>query len=799
MLKNYVIIAWRNLMHNKLFSFINIAGLAIGIACCALIYLYVQREISFDRFNKKADRIYRITSIIHQPNGINNYALSSSMVAKRIQANFPGVEQITRLEFSKRNISHKDKNFFDTKLAYADSGFFNIFTLPLIEGNPSKALIQPYSIVLTESTAKRYFGTEPAFGKTLQFSDSISLTVTGIMKDVPENSHITFDAILSRTTLTDMNKSNIEWKDQLEKDWFYCSLYSYILLDKKSNYKDLEKNIANIFNKETAEIKKATGLALDIKLMPLTDIHLKSQLEAEPKWVARGNILYVYIFSATAILILLIACCNFINLSTARSINRSKEIGLRKVIGARRDQLISQFLGESVIYTLIATIFSFILLLMFIPLFNNLLETHLQVNVDIIWLYCLIICCVGFLAGLYPAILMSSFAPIRSLKGAVKHGLSDIFFRKGLVVFQFTIAIALIVGTSLILKQLGFIQNRNLGLNKEHLVSLELKGEDSRRTDVIVKELSEHPDILNATVNGFNFKGLPNLTLLPEGTPENEVTSSPVFSADENFIPTFKIQLVAGRNFSKAYTTDEAEAFIVNETAVKTFGWKTPKQALGKTIDWPFGKRGKVIGVVKDFNFASLHENIEPVLIHIFKPWFGFVTVRLKGKNVSEEMNHLESAWKKVAVSSPFKYAFLEDDFNSLYESEKKLRNLLSTFTLLAVIVACLGLFGLASFTIKQRVKEIGIRKVLGSTSLSIVKLLSKDFLKLVILSLVIASPIAFYGISKWLQGFAYKTEISWYIFVIAGILTIIVALVTVSFQALKAARSNPIKSLRSE
>jgi putative ABC transport system permease protein len=799
MIKNYIKIAWRNILSNKLFSLINISGLSIGITCCALIYLYVQKETSFDLFHEKADRIYRINTTIHQPGTIHYYAPSSSMVAQRIQATFPEVSKVVRIEFSKRNISNGDKKFFDTKLAYADSSFFDIFTYPLLEGNKKNALTHPYSIVLTETAAKRYFGSEAAFGKTIKFSDTINLAVTGIIKDIPSNSHITFDGILSRTTLVDMNKNNGEWKDHLEKDWFYCSLFTYILLDEKSDYKILEQKINTVFTKEMTEVRKATGLSMDIRLQPLKDIHLKSQLEAEYKGVLPGNILYVYIFSAAALLILLIACSNFINLSTARSVNRSKEIGLRKVIGARRFQLVAQFLGESVIYTLIAGLISFVLLLVSIPLFNGLLETNLQMNFSVLWIYISIICVVGFLAGLYPALLMSSFTPIRSLKGSVKHGLTDIFFKKGLVIFQFSIAIVLIIGTSLILKQLDYIQSINIGLNKEHLVSFELKAGDTRRSEVIAKELSKHSDVLGVTVNGFNFKGISNLTLLPEGTPENEMTSCPVFSADENFIPTFQIKVVAGRNFSKDFSTDEQEAFIVNETAVKKFGWKTPKEALGKKIDWPFGKTGRVVGVVKDFNYASLHETIEPLLIHIFKPWQGLITVRLKGGNVSNSMASLENIWKKTATESPLKYSFLEDDFNSMYKSEKNLRNLLSAFTFLAIFVACLGLFGLASFTIKQRIREIGIRKVLGSSVSSIIKLLSKDFLKLVLVSIIIASPLAFYGIYKWLQGFAYKTEINWYIFFISGSLALVIAFLTVSLQALKAAKENPIKTLRTE
>lgn len=799
MIKNYLKIAWRNLWKNKLFSFINIIGLAVGIACCILIYLYVQNEVSYDKYNEKADRIYRLTSVAFQKNKTDLFVPTSRIMSKAMQENFPEVLKIVRFNRTSRTISYKDKKFYDIKLLYSDSTLFDIFTFPFIAGNPQKALVAPYSIVLTESTAKKCFGSEPPLGKMLAFSDSLTLMVTGVMKDIPQNSHINFECIVSGSTMADLGKSDPHYLENNEQNWFNCNTYSYILIDKNVDPKVLETKANKMMEKEMATFKKDMGMWFNIYLQPLTDIHLHSKLEADYSPNTNSDIMYVYIFSGTAILILLIACCNFINLSTARSLNRSKEIGLRKVIGANRIQLITQFLGESLLFCFIASILSIILVLLLIPVFNSFIGTTLSLNLTVLWIYIGIILVVGVLAGFYPAMLMSSFAPIRSLKGKVIHSFADVFFRKGLVVFQFTVAIILIIGTTLVLNQLDFIQNQKIGINKDQVLNIELRPADAKKYDLIIKELSANSNVINASVSNFSFKQMPNITLVPEGIASNEVTACNVFSADENFLRTMKIELAAGRDFSKDFPTDVNEAFIVNEAAVKEFGWKNPKNAVGKKVEWGMGKNGKIIGVVKDFNYKSLHENVEPVLMHIFQPWFNTISLRLKTQDLKATMNQIENTWKNTAVNSPFKYTFLEDDFNTLYRSEVNMRSVLSVFTFLSILVACLGLFGLAAFTIKQRFKEIGIRKVLGSSVPNIVQLLSKDFLKLVVVSIIIASPVAWFATNKWLQDFAYKVEISWWIFLFAGILALLIAYITVAFQAIKAAIANPIKSLRTE
>ena len=766
MIKNYFKIAWRNIVRNKLFSAINIIGLSIGIACCSVIYLYVSYELSYDDYNEKSGRLFRLATITVQAKKTIIFARSSPPITERIKINFPEVEKFTRFSESQRLISYKDKKLFDTKIQYTDSGFFEMFSLDLLDGDPHKALTQPYSIVITQSMAKRYFGDEPAFGKMMQIADTINLMVTGVMKDIPSNSHFTTDCFISSNTRDDLFKNDARWSDN-QTNWFNCNSFSYILLKENTDPLALESKINKMLEKEMADINKESGMIMHIKMQPVGDIHLKSHLDSEFPGVIQGDITYVYIFSGAAFLILLIACCNFINLSTARSLNRSKEIGLRKVIGAGRYQLVSQFLGESIVFTVIASTIAFCIVLISLPFFNSFLGIPLSLTTDLLWLFVFIIVGVGILAGLYPALLMSSFAPVQSLKGKISHGISDIILRKGLVVFQFTIAIILIIGTTLILNQLSFIQNRNIGMNKDQVLNLELKVQDGQKARIILKELLRNPKVKEGTLNNFSFKEIGNLLMHPEGLADNETTSANIFGIDENFLSIYEIKLIAGRNFSRDFATDAEEAVLVNEAAVKDFGWKTAKEAVGKIL--AFGPPKKVVGVVKNFNFASLHDNIKPLVI-VFTPDFSTnISLRLKTEDLATTMKELESTWKKIATQSPFTYSFLEEDFNSLYRTEQNMRNVLSAFTFLSVFVACLGLFGLASFTIKQRFKEIGIRKVLGSSVSGIVQLLSKDFLKLVLLSFIIASPIAWYAMNRWLQDYAYRIDIGFWVFVIAG------------------------------
>lgn len=547
---------------------------------------------------------------------------------------------------------------------------------------------------------------------------------------------------------------------------------------------------------------KATGLYYDLKLQPLTSIHLHSNLDSELE--PNSSIVYVYIFCAAALLILLIACINFINLSTAKSISRAKEIGLRKVIGASRRQLILQFLGESFLFTITASAISIACIILLMPWFTSFTGEQLNLsnftNVHVVLLFTGGIIIVSVIAGIYPAFLLSSFSPIKVLKGTTKHEWGDVSLRKGLVVFQFTIAIVLISGALLVYQQLRFIQNQKLGLNKEQLIEVKLPPSQLNKKDILLQAFEKNSSVNNASLTGFSYQETVNtVATIPEGFSSNEINSTASIFGDENFLKTFQIPLVAGRNFSTSFPTDANEAFIVNEAAVKEFNWKNNNAALGKNINWGLGKKGKVIGVVKDFNYSSLHDNIKPVVIQISPDEYSFIALRIKPDNIERTISSLTATWKKFDAEDDFQYSFLDNDFAALYQSEQNLQRVLTLFTALSVIIACLGLFGLTAFTTEQRIKEIGIRKVIGATVFSILALLSKDFLKLVCIAVCIASPVAWFIINKWLQNFAYHIQINWFTFLVVGLCAMLIALITVSFQAIKAAIANPVKSLRTE
>jgi putative ABC transport system permease protein len=756
----------------------------------------VQYQLSYDKFNVNANEIYRLTEVLHLPTENNARAVTSPPMAPALKANFPEVKDAVRISYSGRYISYNNKKMRDARIMYADSGFFNVFSFPVIEGNLQKALSNPYSIVLTQSMAKKYFPQNfSAMGKTMRFSDTIPLTVTAVIKDVPANAHFKFDCILSRNTINAMSNN------EPETEWFNNNYYTYLLLQKNADYHQLEKKFNAYIARQMKDATKETGLYYDLKLQPLTSIHLHSDLHAEIQ--PNSNIVYVYIFCAAALLILLIACINFINLSTAKSISRAKEIGLRKVIGASRRQLIFQFLGESFLFTVTAAALSIACIILLMPWFVSFTDEQLTfhfVNADVLLLFAGVIIIVSITAGIYPAFLLSSFSPVKVLKGTTKYEWRDIFLRKGLVVFQFTIAIVLISGALLVYQQLRFIQNQKLGLNKNQVMEINIPSSQLSKQNILLQQSLKVPGVLNASLTGFSFKeGVGTVATLPEGFSNQELFSIGSVYADENFLKTFQIPLAAGRDFSRSFPTDADEAFIVNETAVKVFNWKNNNAALGKTIDWGLGKKGKVIGVVKDFNYSSLHDNIKPLIIQILPEGYGFIALRINPDNMQQTIASLAATWKKTVNEDDFSYSFLDEDFAALYQSEQNLQRVLALFTALSVIIACLGLFGLAAFTIAQRVKEIGIRKVVGATITSILALLSKDFLKLVFIAVCIASPVAWFIVNKWLQNFAYHIQISWFTFILVGLCAMLLALITVSFQAIKAAIANPVKSLRTE
>jgi len=797
MLQNYLKVAFRTFIKNRSFSLINIAGLAIGICTCILISLYVLDEVSYDRFHANADRIYRVTEQLHLPTENRHQTVTSPPMAPALQQAFPEVLKTVRLSFSSRTISYKENKFYDTRLLYADSAMFQIFSFPMIEGNPDKALTEPYSIVLTEKAAKKYFGNEDPLNKVMALSDTLTLTVTGVIQNVPANSHFQFDAVMSRSTITRMTNN------QPEDNWFNNGYYSYILLPKGYDISELEAKIPAFLDKEMGADRRESGPWYDFIFQPLPSIHLHATSLFEIG--VNGNIKYVYTFTVIAILVLLIACANYINLATAKSVNRAKELGMRKVVGARKNQLALQLLGESCLITLFAFVVAIALVSAALPAFNTFTTKTMSIGSlarpDVLGIIFTIFVLISLIAGGYPAWLMSSVSPLKAMKEYGRQGSSGGFVRKGLVVFQFTMSIILISATIVIFRQMDFMRNRNLGFQKEQVMQIELPFRLQSKYETIKEELAGIPGVMSASVSNFSFSngGTNNIAMLPEGAQENEITSEATISVDADFLHNFGVELLAGRNFEKGNIADDSSAFIVNEAAVKHFNWGTPETALGKKIDWGLGKKGRVIGVVRDFNYNSLHSEVDPLIIHVVTDWYSHVSLRVDAKDVPATIRQVESKWKELDNEGEFSYSFMDQDFANLYHAEEQTRSMVGLLASLAIFIACLGLFGLAAFIAEQRTKEIGIRKVLGANVAGLIALMSKDFLKLIAVAFILAVPVAWYAGSEWLTGFAFKTEMSWWIFAVAGIAAATVAILTVSFQSIKASMMNPVRALRTE
>ncbi len=798
MWKNNFKIAWRNLLNNKIFSAINIFGLAIGLACCILMFLFIQNELGYDKFHDNAKNLYRVTSIADGTNGKTNLAVTPSAWVPLMKKDYPGIKNYARLlKDEKVLVGEAGKEHSVVKnLLFADSAFFDIFSFKLLKGNPAKALGQPNTIVLTEQAAKKYFGKIDPIGKTLEatttFAPTFNVQVTGIVSEPPANSHIKFDALISMSTLGDI--SNL---------WAYHMYHTYVVLADGASKNSMEAKLKSFSDKYITDNPNADGKQ-EIHLQPITDIHLHSQMVGELE--ENGDITYVYIFSGIALFVLLIACLNFMNLSTVRSLKRAKEVGLRKVVGAEKQQLMKQFLGESILVSFFALILSLVIAVIMLPVFNNLsgrsLHINFGTNYNFIFALILLTAFVGILSGIYPASVLSSFNPVEVLKGSFQKSIKGNALRKVLVTLQFVISIGLIASTILVHRQLQFIQNKKLGFDKEKVIVVTIeKNGDPKKLEALKTSLINTPGVISAsaasTIPGTK---IPVNLIHDESSAAKENHSMQMLFTDHDFVKTMQMKLIAGRDFSKSFATDENEGFIVNNEAVKQAGWKTPKDAIGKSFQWVMPdqvlKTGKIIGVVEDFNITPLKSAVQPLVMHILPRRFQYLYIRLNSNNANSKV---EKIFKDFNKEQPFEYTFLDDTINAMYASEKKLGKIFGYFSGLAILIACMGILGLSIYSTQQRIKEIGIRKVLGATPVNIVKELSKEFLKPVFIAAFIASPIAWFGINKWLDGFAYKANISPWVFVLAGAIALLIALLTVSFQAVKAALSNPVKSLRTE
>jgi putative ABC transport system permease protein len=807
MFRNYFKIALRNLWKNKGFSAINIFGLAIGIGTCLLITLYVLDELSFDRFNKNSDRIYRVNVDIKFGGADQKFAVACAPLAFSMVRDYPQVENAVRFRnYGGSAVKKGNQNIQERNIISADSTLFDVFTLPMFRGNPKTALTQPNSVVITESIANKYFGKTDVLGKQLLFDNRNLYAITGVIKDMPENAHFHYDFFVSLSSSPESREDN----------WLSFNLNTYLLLKPGTDPKIIEAKFTEVMKKYmwpqaesvmhvTADEFRKSGNYLNLSLMPLTDIHLKSDRIAE--LAANSSIQTVYIFSAIAIFILLIACVNFMNLSTARSSNRAKEVGVRKVLGTLRSNLINQFLTESVMMSLIAFIIAMVVSLLLLPLFNQLASKQFTLSpfahpllVPLLFLFAI---AVGLIAGSYPAFYLSAFKPIEVLKGKIGAGFKSSYFRSILVVFQFFISIFLIIGTIVIYRQLHYIQNKKLGFNKEQVLTIKGTYVLDKQVEAFRDEVLKQSGITSATISGF----LPvpssrtDNPFFPEGEIDNKkAVSMQNWSVDYDYIKTLGMEISKGRNFSKDFGTDSS-AVILNETAARLFGYQDP---IGKKISKLLDVKSTatqnytVIGVVKNFHFSSLRENIGALCLTLGRSTEN-VSFRLSTNNLAATVKNIESIWKKMAPQEPFNYSFLNEDFNAMYASEQRVGKIFIVFAILAIFIACLGLLGLATYAAEQRTKEIGIRKVLGASISNIAAMLSKDFLKLVVIAAVITFPVAGWAMNKWLQDFAYRIAISWWIFMIAGLLAVVIALITISFQAIKAAVSNPVKSLRTE
>jgi len=790
MIRNYLKVAWRNLVKNKVFSLINILGLTIGITVCMMIFLFIMNEFSVDKFHKQGKNIYRVMRGYDVTK--NRVPYLSGPYATALLNDFPGeIKKAVRVMVSNGLVSFGDVSFNEKKLYIADDGFFTLFSFPLVKGDPATALKEPGSVVLSEATAKKYFGKQDPIGKVIAIDKTLQLKVTGICKNVPSNSHLDFDLVMPLSNYYSESWFNV---------WINNNNFTYVLLDEKVNKAQLEKRFAPFMQKYMGKDMERMGAKLDIALTPLTDIYFEPTSSFDK--VKHGDKKVVYIFLSIAVFILLIACINFMNLSTIRAVERSKEVGLRKVMGALRNHLVWQFIGESILLTLIACIFSVALLQLVMPVYNGLLGYSLTVswNATPIYLFLAgVILVVGFLAGSYPAFFLSVFSPIQALKGKLRLGKGGAFFRQALVVVQFSISVLLIIGTIIIMSQMKYVKEKELGYDQEHSIIVPIdNGEFYDHRLTFKHELQRNATIASVSLMSGEPGGFFDLhTFEAEG--QRDVWKSRTSFADFEFVKTLGLKIIAGRNFSPQYATDTTDAVLINRTAAVDLGF-TPEQAIGKWIKNTVrdSARRRVVGVVEDFNFLSLKEKMDPLVISPSEDR-RVAVIKIRPGNIQSAIATIKNQYGKAAPVYPFEYTFLDQKFDAIYKADLRQQKILSIFSGLAIFIACLGLFGLASFTANKRIKEIGVRKVLGSSVQNIVILLSKDLLKPVLIATLIAIPVGYYVMNNWLQDFAYRTPLHWWVFVIAAAITFFIALFTVGIKALKAAVANPVQSLRTE
>jgi putative ABC transport system permease protein len=790
MIRNYLKVAIRNLLRQKGFSFINIFGLALGISCTALIGMWVNDELSYDRFHKDYDRMYRITATL--PELKVHAAVTSAPIALAVKNEIPEVEEAVRISGSNRDLVQVgDVKFEEQGIIYADSNFFRVFTFPFLKGDSEHALQNPEGIIITEEMAMKYFGNTDVLEKTIRKNNKEDFTVTGVIANIPANSHLQFDFVQPMRFLA---RTNNDLKNNV---WDNFNWYTYIKLDEKAGQSkpaiaELEKKMQAIYKKNEPVVKAS------FVLQPLTRIHLHSNFLADIP--GHGNAQNVYIFMVVAIFILVVACLNFMNLATARAARRAKEVGLRKVVGAIRPHLMGQFLAESLVVSLLSLILALLIIYIVLPYFNTLGGKNLSLdftNVKIITGLLGITVVTGLLAGSYPAFYLSGFVPATVLKGNFKGGGSGSLFRNTMVVIQFAVSISLIVGTTIVYRQLKYIQQLNLGYDKENLLYVPMTGEMWSKYETLRASL-EHNRLTGQYSFISNLPTNPSNATIGVQWSGKDPNTQPLFynlAVDENFQDVFKATILEGRGYGENGKADSVN-IIVNEMALKTMGMSLASAVGTRITVW--GRERTIIGVVKDFNFKPVQETIGPMFLDR-NTWGGYAIVRTLPGQTENTIKALEQICKEINPSYPFNYSFLDQDIANLYQAEQRLGSLFNIFAVLAIVISCLGLYGLSAYLAERRTRELGIRKVLGASGFQLVYLLSATFTRPILIATAIAVPLAWYGMSQWLSDFAYHVTIDWTIFVVAFLSALIIAWLTVSFESIKAATTNPVNSLRAE
>lgn len=819
MFKSYIKIAFRNLLKHKGYSFINIFGLTLGLVTSMLIFLYVQDELSYDRMHADSDRIYRLENWSMFNGEESHWAATQGFLIPDVVQRYGEIETATRLMVTGAPMTFSTENNFysEEDILYVDSTFFKVFSFEAVHGDLETALDAPDGIILTEATAIKYFGSTNVVGDLIKRGNT-PFKVSAVLEDIPHNSHFSFDMLIPMSEIHRRNPNLVNGRGA-------AAFYSYIKVLETTSGQQLQAKmdndiyeIRNIRN-QAGEFEPIEGLDIRQLMMPLTDIHLYSN--AEKELASNGDAQYVYIFSTVAFFILLIACFNYMNLAIARSTKRAKEVGMRKVLGAEKGQVFAQFLGESFFFTFLAMVIALLIVVLVIPAFNDftrkLISQNILANGQLLLGLGSVFLIVGLLSGFYPSLFLASFKPLKALKSNVLAGKGNntaLYLRRGLVILQFGISIFLIVGASTVYNQLQYIEGKDLGFDKEQVVVIKLPGRGAvQNLETIKKEFLSHPSVL-AAASSSAIPGervhvmtvrVPDLASTDAGNEnqqqDNGVRGMRIISGDEDLAETFDFEIVDGRDLSKEIVSDEAKGFLLNEAAIRAFGLE--ENPVGRRFEYVHGlpepKAGRIVGVVKDFHYASLHSEIEPLMIHVFPNFSAFLNVRINTERVKETMERLEETWNTLQPSSEFDYFFLDSHYDNQYKAEMSLGKVIAFFTLLAVIIACMGLFGLASFITEQRTKEIGVRKVLGASIKSIMTSLSKEFVLLILLANLLAWYPAYYFLNGWLEGFAYRVDISIITFVIAALGALLIALSTISFKTYVAARRNPVRSLRYE